>query len=719
MSQDFSLEIGCEELPSDYMPGALDWNYPQGGMGLASAASSIFDQNKIVWKELQSFGTLRRLVLKVSGVESLVQEEIEGPPASIAFDAQGNLTAAAKGFAKKQGVAVSKLKRKQTSRGERLVLERSIPVAQVLKNAVVQIIERIAFPKTMRWDESGVRFARPIRSLAAHYGSKVIPCRFGKIVAGDKAAAGALSAVKPLRVQLEEGQRLRRKEDGSVEVAAFRRSKSQALLRKLKAAARRLGGCLPDQTTEDFQWLLSTMTFLAEDPFVASGTFQKEYLDLPAEVLATSMAKHLKLMGVYSKGEPKLLPAFLAVLEGKPATPQEVMANMERILEARFSDARLFYREDTREPLDAKRRDLQRIVFHEKLGTVAEKELRLEQLMRQMAKDLGAGSLFQFISHTAKLAKADLVTHMVREFPSLQGTMGSYYAARDGHPPQVVRALAEIYQPRTSAEALPKSPLGALLSLADRLDTLIGFFSAGMKPTGSVDPYGLRRLAMGVVRIFLSPLEGVSFVGLSIDRVLEAGIQSWDFKRPVDRLNLKKELRAFLRERWEWWVVEQEGIDRELADSVLAAGDDDLAGAWQRLKVLVCLWNSSKDKPMVIKAAKVAERTSRMVKSAKEIELPSQVDAQLLSEPEEKRLWQVWSQTASHLKKQLEARQYEEATRTYSLLYEPVHSFFEKVFVMDENLDVRKNRLAFIKEIHESLAGRFADLSKLSLSGAA
>ena len=713
-SQDFLLEIGCEELPADYMSNALDWG--DSSFGLAAAAKAVFEEQGIVCKGLQGFGTPRRLVLSASGVAPVIRKEEKGPPVSIAFDAQGEPTRAAEAFAQKHGIRVSQLTRRQTPKGEAVFAEYEVPVTAALAEAVPQIIQKIPFPKTMRWDSTGVRFARPVRWLAALYGSQVIPATFGLLKAGKqtypnrrlgykpveiKNAPSYFSLLPKLKVQLQTG-------NSFPSAVADKRG---AIHRQLEAAAGKLGGRLPDETTEEFEWLLNTVTFLAEDPVVAAGSFRPEYLELPPEVLQTSMAKHLKLFSIREKSAGKLLPKFLAVLEGKPKNPASVMANYDRIIEARFTDARFFYKEDTKTRLEAKVPELAKVSFHEKLGTVGERIPRLEKIAGSIVKQIGlAGISPEGVSRVARLAKADLVTQMVREFPSLQGTVGGHYARADGEPADLAAAIAQQYWPRAAKDPVPTTPLAALVSMADRIDALAGYFKVGLKPTGSADPYGLRRQALGLVRILIEPPRGVSFVGLSFDRLFDESIQS----------SLKKELRAFLRERFEWLASRDRPADREWVAAVLAAGDDDLAGAWERLQLLRKFRDDSRDglRKVLEQAAKVAERTGRIVKSVKDLQLPDAVDPAILKEPEEKELWETWNRIAPQVKEHLKRRQYEEATKIYSALYPAVHAYFEKVFVMAEDEGLRRNRLALLKQIHGSLAGSFADLAHLPLPGA-
>jgi len=709
------------------MPNVLEWNHPQPD-GLATAAIRALTEAKVVFNHVETQGTARRLVLKVLGVQPVVREEVEGPPLSVAFDAEGKPTRAADAFAQKSGVKVAQLKKKETARGPRLVLERETPVQKVLTEAVPAIIGGISFPKTMRWDSSGVRFARPVRWLLAFYGTKPLSCSYGLVRSAPETYPNRRLPQKPkkissikdyfsglpgFKVQLESGL-----SDDPEHAKGFLpvKEKRNKLLQQLKTAAG-VGGRLPDETTEEFQWLLDTVTFLAEEPVVAAGSFRPEYLELPPEVLQTSMAKHLKLFSVRERESDKLLPKFLAVLEGKPENPAVVMANVDRIIEARFTDARFFYKEDTKTPLQAKIPQLGKVSFHEKLGTVGERTHRLAALMRSIAHQAGLRIEGSDCERAAGLCKADLVTQMVREFPSLQGVIGGKYAEADGEPAEIARAIAEHYQPRAAKDPVPATSLGAVLGLADRVDTLTGYFGVGLKPTGSADPYGLRRQALGLVRILIEPPKLVSFVGLSFDTLFDLSIKSWGARITVEPKTLKREIRAFLRERFEWLVTREHPADRELVSAVLAAGDDDLADAWERLSLLRKFRDDTRDgrRKILEQAAKVAERTGRIVQSVKGMDLPALVDAAVLKDPLERDLWQAWSRLAPRLKEQLAQRDYEEATRSYSTLYPVVHAFFEKVFVMDEDMNLRRNRLALMKEIYQSLSVTFADLSRLAL----
>ncbi|MBI1952576.1 MAG: glycine--tRNA ligase subunit beta [Candidatus Omnitrophica bacterium] len=735
MSRNFLLEVGCEELPSEDLPGVLDWERegPRAAGGLASSAVSVLSDKNAVWKSVQSFATPRRLVLLIRGLEEKVCREEKGPPVSVAYDAQGRPTRAAEAFARRHGLPVSRLTRKQTPKAEVVVARYSLAVTEVLAQAVPQMIEGMVFPKTMRWDDSGARFARPVRWLLCLFGKKVIACSFGRVKAGNKTCLTRRAEDKPVpvtsvdryfglmkkeRIQLEQGIRITPGKEPFTHL--FKEQvplKKERLQKALEAKAKALSGRLYPAASAEFEWLLSTATFLAEDPVVREGSFEAKYLALPPEVLAASMAKHLKLFSVYAADGKRLLPKFLAVLEGRPGKPATVTANLERIIEARFSDASFFYEEDTRQPLEAKVEQLRGVVFHEKLGTVYERIPRIEKLLAVILEgsSLSRGLGVPLLARMARLCKADLVTQMVREFPSLQGVVGGYYAKQSGESEWVSRAIGEHYRPKSFSDPLPGTPLGSWLSLADRLDALTGYFGVGLKPTGSADPYALRRAALGAVRILTDEREAFSLTGLSVDSLIRAGIESWGSRLTLPAQVVQEELQAFLKERWLWLAGQAHpGAGGQWLDAVWSPNPGDLIGAWRRLEMLLGFLKNPKSRETVLRAAKVAERSGRMVRAASGEEVRGSVDASLFQEPVEKELWRQWQELSPVLSGQLARSEYLAALASYGRLREPLHAYFEKVFVMGSDQAQRINRLLFLKEIHTAMAGHFADLSEVA-----
>jgi glycyl-tRNA synthetase beta chain len=363
--------------------------------------------------------------------------------------------------------------------------------------------------------------------------------------------------------------------------------------------------------------------------------------------------------------------------------------------------------------------ELKQLVFHERLGSVADRTIRLQSLMEALAKQMGLPqSQSRFIPTLAQLAKADLVTQMVREFPSLQGIMAAHYARWEGQPEEVVRALAEQYRPRTVNDPIPETVLGALLSLADRLDFLTGLFGMGYIPTSSADPYGLRRQALGVMRILTESYQhGISFKGLSIDRALESAIESWRLSgmaSSADWSNLKM-LKGFLWERFDWLAATKGRMQPEWIKAIRMSRCDDPSDAWHRLTIVQKAWGNPSQRLILLKAAKVAERTGRMVQAAKDDLQPGEVRPEAMRELVEKRLWDRWTALKPKVLEQIRSGCYWEGIELYSQLYPDIHEFFLKVFVMDEDPHVRKNRLTLMQEIHGTLSEHFADLSVLPL----
>ena len=725
-SRDFLLEIGCEELPADYLPQALE-------ACAGRAAEHLGPERGFVWRTMEVWATPRRLVLIVRGMEPVVRWEKVGPTKAAAYDAQGHPTPAAQGFAKSQGVAVSSLGVKETPKGPCIVAAHTAPVLPKLAEAVPALIGALRFPKQMRWEASGVTFARPIRWLVALYGAQRVPCRVADVTSSLRTAAPRRAAAPWLTVRDSASYFAAMRRVGiQLEQRGSTKPKATALHRKLAQAAKRLGGRLDEG--ESFDWLLTTVTFLAESPVVQAGTFRKAYLTLPPEVLATAMAKYLKVFSLRAAqtssdrpGLTGLLPTFLAVLDGRPARAAVVMANYERILEARFTDAQFFWREDTKTPLAAKAPALKEVVFHQRLGTLDDKTGRL----LHAAEALGIND--KTLARAIHLAKADLVTQMVKEFPTLQGLIGAEYARHDREPPAVIQAIREQYAPRTASDPIPASDAGAWLSLLDRADTLTGFFGVGLTPTSSEDPYGLRRQAAGLVRILVEkPL------ALSLDRVLGAALESWGSRltpplavgpsgqrssnAPPEAVTarggadaLRAQLTQFLIERFRWWACDVRRYPRELVEAVLAAETDDLAGARQRLEALHELWRDPRQRERVLfTAGKVVERTGRIVASAKEPPA-GPVEPAKFRVPEEQALWTTWTSVKQQTAGLIEQAQFKQATAEYGKLYPPLHQFFEKVFIMDDDPEIRQNRLAMMREIHALYATAVGDLSKLPL----
>ncbi|MBI4313442.1 MAG: glycine--tRNA ligase subunit beta [Candidatus Omnitrophica bacterium] len=713
---DFVLEIGCEELPADYLSAVINV-LPGDAAGLLSRSDGF------VWRSLEAYGGPRRLVLLVRGLNSVVRWERVGPSKASAYDAQGGFTQAAIGFAKSQGLPVSKLKLKETPRGPCLVAEQTAPAAAKLSKIIPALIQQIHFPKRMRWDAAGATFARPIRWLVALYGARIVPCRIAGVAGGRRTAAprrartpwltvpsasAYATVLQRAGIHLERSGTATVDANGDVSVSgAARASKRSELHDQLRAQARKAGGRLPIDD-EEFKTLLTANVFLAECPVVALGSFRQDYLTLPPEVLSASMAKHLKVFSLRG-ADGKFLPKFMAVLEGKPPKPAVVMGNYERILEARFADAQFFWKEDTKTTLGRKAAQLKQVIFHKQLGTLEEKSTRLKSLLEK--SPISDAALRASIARAIELSKADLVTQMVREFPTLQGIVGGEHARHDGESQEVALAIREQYQPRSASDAVPNSAAGAWLSLLDKVDTLAGFFGVDLAPTSSADPYGLRRQALGIVRILVEKR-----IPVSLDALWEAAIESWGPTIKLPAGQTQEQLTSFVLDRFRWLVCEQREYSRELFDAVAAASTDNLADAWDRLEQLNQMWKDPKRRAQeLFPAGKVMERTGRIVASANRSDSSGEVDPQKFVAPEERALWESWQAAEPEISNLIQAKAYQKVVKTYGALSPTVHSFFEKVFVMDPDVSIKQNRLALMYQIYQPLASHVADLSKLPL----
>ena len=476
-------------------------------MQLAQLLEGFLANHRLSHDSLRTFGTPRRLAVLVQGLapkQTAALQEALGPSKAVAFDAQGHPTKAAQGFAKSQGVDVGELETRETSKGVYLCAvkrEKGLPATTVLTEHLPGLLQRLTFPKTMRWNASGVRYPRPIRWLVAVVGSRALSFDFAGVRSGacswghrflSRGKPGVASkGIKIRRPELYEAALAR----GSVMVDPVRRR--EVLAGQLKQLARSVKGRVYEANQEE---LLDQAVFSLECPNILGGTFDQTYLALPPEVLITSMKEHQGFFSVVNrKGE--LLPRFFTPTNMNVKNMELITIGNERVLAARLADARYFFREDRKVKLADRVPQLHGVVFHKRLGSLYDKTQRMITLAGDLAEAARVPELVASCQRAAFLSKADLVTGMVGEFPTLQGVMGEKYAAHDGEPDDVCQAIGEYYRPRTPDDAIPETTVGRLLALADRLDTLAAFFYAGIVPSGSEDPYSLRRSAFGVIRI--------------------------------------------------------------------------------------------------------------------------------------------------------------------------------------------------------------------------
>jgi glycyl-tRNA synthetase beta chain len=683
------LEIGTEEIPAGYIAPALE--------ALAAALVRKLDELRITHGLARTLGTPKRLAVLIADVadrQTTVTVELTGPPRRAATR-NGGITLAAHRFAEKAGVPVARLRVRQTEKGEYLTAvkkEKGLATRTLLAAALPDIILATPFPKTMRWADGTIQFARPIQWLAALLGAKVIPFRLGDLKSGRSTCGHAF--MRPGRIRLERPEDyVERMREAQVLVdPAERRAHIAA---EVDAAARRVGGrVLPDED------LLQTVTNLVEYPVVATGGFADKFLELPDEILITSMREHQKYFAV-EDAQGRLRPNFVVVNNTRARDMALVAKGHERVLRARLEDAIFFFRNDCQASMDDWCRKLSGVLFQAKLGSVSAKVERVRRLAGFLASAAGlAPEARQRLDRAAQLCKADLVSQVVVEFPKLQGIMGRVYAGHAGEAPEVAAALEDHYRPTYSGGALPATPLGALLSVADKIDTICGCFSVGLLPTGASDPYALRRQAIGIVQILLD-----RELGISLQALVAAGLGAFD---DPWRDETAARILAFFQDRMAYLLAEQ-GHAKDLVAAVTSVSIDQVPQVWRKVAALEALKTAPDFEPLAV-AFKRAVNILR--KARKEGLLSDQTTVQpaLFEHDAEGRLLQACQGVRESVSGHLAQARFQEALRVLASLRQPVDAFFDGVMVMADEPRVRSNRLALLGQI----AGLFEDIADFS-----
>lgn len=678
-SRDFLLEINTEELPAGYVKQAL--------VSMKTAFKRELDAFHIGFNvRVSDYGTKNSLLCYIENLplkQEEVSKEVLGPPKRIAFDEKGSPTKQAMGFAKNQGVKVKDLKIKKTPKGEYVVVEKkekARSTKDILKEIAPRIVKNIYFPKTMRWDDSGMRFARPIESTLALFGDEIID------VVIDNIPQKKIKPSTPKRYLKTLGGLI----DWSI--------RKEKIKRLISEETKRLGA--DQDINED---LLEEVTFLVNCPSAFTGDFDKKFLSLPKDVLKASMAKHQRIFPV-SKNN-KLINKFIAIIEGKKRNNSKVRKNYENILEAKLKDSLFFLVEDTKKPLSENIFQLKDLIFHKDLGSIFEKIERLKQLCSFVCDRLGDSSLKIDTERAAELSKADLVTHMVGEFPSLQGIMGREYALKSGEKKEVARAIGEHYLPQGINDCLPQSKSGAILGFCDKTDNMVGFLGIASEVSGSFDPFGIRRNALGFMRIILNKSWRID-----LDELAQKAIELYGGKLKISSGDLKIKIANYIKDRIEFLMAREPGpalID--LRKAVLKTGHSDIVNTLERFKALKKIYEETYFK----EAAKVVERTSNILKGAKK-ERIGEVNEDLFKEDLERTVWRTYLDSEDNIQGFIDKEEYREATREYArVFFKVLHDFFDKVLVNAEDRSLRLNRLAMMKSINRLYTERVADLAML------
>ncbi|XBI77548.1 hypothetical protein VPH35_070628 [Triticum aestivum] len=682
-AQTFVLEIGTEELPPHDVVEATEQ--------LEKSLVQILGKRRLSHGKVHSYGTPRRLAVVVENLSlKQMEEEVElrGPPVTKAFGQDGKPTKAAEGFCRKNNVPFDSLYRKIDGKTEYIyasVKESARYADEVLSEDLPSIISGISFPKSMRWN-SNIVFSRPVRWIMALHGDLVVPFSFAGISSGSQSCGLRNSSSANFKVETAESYLHTVEKAGIVIDMQERRAK---ILDDSSTLAKGVDG--------DFiapESLLQEVVNLVEAPVPILGRYDDSFLELPKDVLTTVMQKHQRYFPVTST-TGDLLPYFITVANGS-ISEEVVRKGNEAVLRARYEDAKFFYNMDTQKNLSEFRGQLKSILFHEKLGTMLDKMVRVENVVAELTLVLGINEgMIPVVKDAAALAMSDLATSIVTEFTSLAGIMARHYALRDGLPEEIAESLFEITLPRFSGDVLPKTDVGIVLAVADRLDSLVGLFGAGCQPSSSNDPFGLRRISYGLVQILV---ENKKNFDLTKALTLVAEVQPIRIDSDVI-----KEVVQFVTRRLEQLLVD-EGINYEIVRSVLMERANCPYLASQTAAEMEA-FSRTQDFPKIVEAY---SRPVRIIRG-KQIESAWEVDASAFEKEEEKALWSAYLEAADKIHSGVDVKTFAEASL---LLIQPLEDFFNNVFVMAEDERIRNNRLALLQKV-ASLTKGIADLSVL------
>jgi glycyl-tRNA synthetase beta chain len=700
---DLLFEIGCEELPAGFQKPALEWMTAEMNRGLDDAR--LNGEGEAERANIQEYATPRRLTLVVTAIAERapdVRRTLQGPPAKAAFQ-EGKPTKAAEGFAKKAGVAVSDLR----VEGDRVVVEQQIrgqTAAEALPGILERIIRGIPLKKSMRWDSlEGDGFARPVHWIAALLDGKPLPVQFADVKSGTTTRGHRFHAPREFEAPPPRRYVEALREAHVVADWAERKKRIEEEVRR--AAKEANGEPMPDDD------LLETVTGLVEEPYGVRGSFDQGFLELPPEVLVSEMRGHQKYFAVRDPATKRILPAFVAVSNTKVRDPAVSRRGYERVLRARLSDGKFFFDEDRKTPLAARNERLARTVFVQGLGTQMERVGRIGELARWLHGATGKGDA-RTLSRAAEVLKSDLATGMVGEFPELQGVMGRVYASHEGLPEEIAEAIFEHYLPRGAEELLPKGDTGALLGIADRIDQLAGIFSIGKAPTGTSDAYGLRRAAIGLLRIVLARRYRFDLRDALVEaqRILRSQA-SGQGKTAKD--DVADKVWAFVQDRLSVHLRENAAPDS--IQAVLGTKSADLVALAERLDALTRV--RQKNRADFESTAATFKRIGNILAQAQEKKIsPMAFDLALLrkDEPSETALAEALSRSRDQVGTALEDENYLSAYAVLAELRPAVDHFFDDVMVMHEDPKVRDNRLALLRSLQE-LFSPLADFSRLQV----
>jgi glycyl-tRNA synthetase beta chain len=685
------LEIGAEEIPAGYIEPAL--------RALAAALSAQLERARIDHGAIHTYGTPRRLaitVADVAGKQKSVTTETLGPPRKIGFDDNGNPTMAAEKFAQKVGIKVSRLKTKETEKGVYLCakkVERGVATATVLKQILPGIILDTPFPKTMRWMDLDIAFARPLHSILALLGDRVLSFVVGNVKSGRYTRGHSFMHPQKIKIKHPD-EYITTLRDASVIVDIAERK--AMVQEQVDAAAKASGGVI----LEDPE-LVDIVTNLVEYPIASAGSFESEFLEVPREVLITAMREHQKYFAVVdARGD--LMPKFIPVNNTRTRDLALVATGHERVLRARLSDAKFFYKADIQVTTEERVTKLERVLFQAKLGSMYAKTERIGRLGDFLVGAVSGGAQLKIdLARAARQCKSDLVSQVVVEFPKLQGVMGRVYAAVAGENSETASAIEEHYRPTRSGGALPETITGSLLSIADKIDSICGCFSAGLVPTGAADPYALRRQGIGIIQIMRA-----RDLAFSLRELIRFGVEQFGDKVEAGVDTVTEQIYVFLQRRIARILVD-EGFSKDVVAAVTSVSVDHIPHVWKRVQALEKLKGTADFEPLAV----AFKRVANIMKKSGQV-AGAAVNQTLFEDAAEKALYTAVQAVKAEVDACLESGRFDMALMKIASLRPTVDAFFDEVLVMAEDEKIRGNRLALLGSI-AGLFGRFADFTKI------
>ena len=687
---DFLLEIGTEEIPARFIAPAKE--------GLATLLADSLSAARISFGDMTIQATPRRMAALIRGVSEVQSDTVTvkyGPPWNRAFDESGAPTKAALGFAKSQGVAVEELKKMAKDGVDFIVIEKAEkgqPTKEVLSRLLGDLVARVPFQKRMRWGSESFDYARPIQWILALLGKVVIDftaadVRSGNFTYGHRFLSNG-------RIEISDPSQYVEK----LKAASIILSEDERMERILEGIGR-IEEEVRGRAVRDSE-LIKEIMYITEYPYPLKGSFEEKYLAVPKEVLINVMKSHQRYIPILND-QGDLMPYFIFFANTVPVENRNVIKGNEKVLRARLADAEFFFEEDKKTPLLSLYERLSSIVYHVKLGTLKQKIDRVMEITRFVAPIIGFKNDAK-MERAVKMIKADLLTHMVGEFPELQGVMGRIYARMQGEDEEVASAIEEHYLPTGGNAGLPETPLGTMIGIADKVDSLTSFFSVGIVPTGNLDPFALRRQALGVMKILIDKK-----IRLSLEKLIQTAYESGQpIKTRQSFEETKVALTDFVATRFKFAMIE-EGHNQEFVESVLPCVAHDIYDGYARLVTLEGQKSIEDFKKLMVGFKRAFNITKAIVEDR-------EIDEALLKEPEEHRLFNLYQLKKEDFFTLMNQSKYEDALTILVGFKETIDNYFDKVFVMDKDEAIKNNRLALLKKIKDMFL-TYGDFSKIRI----